>query len=279
MVLGLTGSTGALGGMVARLIAARAGGLELRLLVRDPARAPDLEAAVRVCDYADAGASRSALDGVDTLFMVSAAEAADRRDQHRTFIRAAAEAGVRHVVYTSFVGAHPAATFTLGRDHFDAERALEESGMVTTLLRDNFYLDVLPLFADAQGVIRGPAGSGRVAAVARADVADVAAEVLLSPSDHAGEVYRLTGAEALSMEEVAGRSSRVLGRELTFADQTTEEAYASRRAEHPDAPGFLLDAWVSTYTAIADGSCAEVTGDVRRVVGRDPRALEAALRG
>ncbi len=56
--------------------------------------------------------------------MVSASEAVDRLDQHRAFVSAAAEAGVRHVVYTSFQGAAPDCTFTLGRDHWATEEAL-----------------------------------------------------------------------------------------------------------------------------------------------------------
>ena len=202
--------------------------------------------------------------------MVSAAESKNRREEHRTFIDAARRAGVRHIVYTSFSGAAPDATFTLGRDHFDAEQAIAESGMTSTVLRDNFYLDVLPLFADESGVIRGPAGEGRVAGVARADVADVAAAILRDPESHAGATYTLTGPEALSLDEVAARAGAALGRDLRFEDETVEEAYASRRAAYPDAEDYLLEAWVSTYTAIADGSCAEVTGDVEKVTGHAP---------
>ena len=208
--------------------------------------------------------------------MVSAAEAVDRRDQHRTFIRAAADAGVGHIVYTSFAGAAPDATFTLGRDHWDAEQAIRETGMRYTFLRDNFYSDLLPHFADRGGVIRGPAGDGRVAAVARADVADVAAAVLRSPGDHADATYVLTGPEALTLAEVAARGGRVLGRPMSFEDETVEDAYASRRAAY-GAEDWQLDAWVSTYTAIRDGSCAEVTGDVERVSGHPARTLEEAL--
>jgi uncharacterized protein YbjT (DUF2867 family) len=208
--------------------------------------------------------------------MVSAAEAVDRRDQHRTFIRAAADAGVGHIVYTSFAGAAPDATFTLGRDHWDAEQAIRESGMAFTFLRDNFYSDLLPFFADKEGVIRGPAGDGRVAAVARADVADVAATVLRAPAEHAGAAYVLTGPEALTLTEFAARASAFLGKELRFENETVEEAYASRKAAY-GAEDWQLDAWVSTYTAILDGSCSEVTGDVERVSGHPARTLEQAL--
>jgi uncharacterized protein YbjT (DUF2867 family) len=250
---------------------------DLRLVVRDPSRAPDFDTDVRVCEYADHAAAVSALRGADTLLMVSAAEAVDRRDQHRSFIRAAADAGVGHIVYTSFAGAAPDATFTLGRDHWDAEEAIRDSGMTYTLLRDNFYSDLVPYFADEEGVIRGPAGDGRVAAVARADVADVAAAVLRAPSDHADATYVLTGPEAITMTELAARAGVVLGRELRFEDETVEAAYDSRRTAY-GAEDWQLDAWVSTYTAIKDGSCAEVTGDVERVSGHPARTLEEAIR-
>ena len=275
-MIAVTGSTGAVGGLVARSLAGSDFRLDLRLLVRDPERAPDIDCDVRVCEYADEEAAVAALRGVDVLFMVSASEARDRREQHRTFIRAAARAGVRHVVYTSFAGAGPDATFTLGRDHHDAETAIRESGMTWTFLRDNFYLDLLPLFADQDGVLRGPAGRGRVAGVARADVADVAVEVLRSPESHADTTYTLTGPEAVTLDEVAARAGAVLGRSLRFEDESVEDAYAWRREAY-GAEDWQLDAWVSTYTAIAEGTVADVTDDVRRVTGRPPRTLEQAL--
>jgi uncharacterized protein YbjT (DUF2867 family) len=271
--IAVTGATGQIGGRVADLVA----DLRPRLVVRDASRAPRIDGAtVATASYADPDASVTALRGVDVLLMVSAAESRTRREEHRTFIRAAAEAGVGHVVYTSFAGAAPDATFTLGRDHFDAEQAILETGLAHTFLRDNFYLDVLPFFADSAGVIRGPAGSGRVAAVARADVADVAATVLHSPEDHAGATYELTGPEALTLAEIATRAAAVLGRPLRFEDETEDEAYASRRAAY-DAEDWELDAWVSTYTAIRDGQVATVTDDVRRITGHDPRSLEDVL--
>lgn len=268
--IAVTGATGAVGSRVARALAEDFRN-DLRLVVRDAARAPDYDTDVRVCSYADAAAAEEALRGAEVLFMVSAAEAVDRREQHRSFIAAATAAGVGHIVYTSFAGAARDATFTLGRDHWDAEQAIRESGMAFTFLRDNFYSDLLPYFADAAGVIRGPAGDGRVAAVARADVADVAAAVLRAPGDHVDAAYLLTGPEALTLAEIAARTGK------TFEDETVEEAYASRRAAYPEAGEWQLDAWVSTYTAIRDGSCAEVSDDVERVSGHPARTLEQAL--
>jgi NAD(P)H dehydrogenase (quinone) len=272
--LAVTGSTGAVGGMVARRLAEL--GVPQRLLARDPARAPSLPEAVAVpFSYADGAAARRALDGVRTVLMVSGAEAADRLEQHRTFVDACADAGVEHVVYTSFFGAAPDCTFTLGRDHHATEQHIEAAGLEHTFLRDNFYLDFLPDIVGDDGVIRGPAGEGRVAAVAREDVARVAVAVLTDPERHRGATYDLTGPEALSMADVARIMREATGREVSFHDESLDEAYASRRRW--EAPDWQYDAWVSTYTAIANGELDGPTGTVAELTGREPLSLATYL--
>ena len=95
-MIAITGATGAVGGRVASLVA----DLSPRLVVRDTSRAPSTSGDVRQASYDDRAAAEAALEGVTTLFLVSAAESATRREQHRTMVDAAASAGVRHVVYT-----------------------------------------------------------------------------------------------------------------------------------------------------------------------------------
>ena len=268
--LAITGSTGHLGGIVARAIADL--GEEQTLVVRDASRAPQLAGAqVREASYRDGVASRGALEGAQTLFMVSASESVDRVDEHRSFIDAAAAAGVSHIVYTSFFGAHPDAVFTLARDHFATEQHIKNSGMDFTFLRNNFYMDFFALLAGEDGVIRGPAGSGRVSAVSRADLADVALAVLRDPAAHRGAVYELTGREALSLDDVAGIITEKTGRGVTFHDETLPEAYASRASY--GAPDWQVDAWVSTYTAMAAGEQERITDDIRALTGHDPETL------
>jgi uncharacterized protein YbjT (DUF2867 family) len=207
--------------------------------------------------------------------MVSGAEAPDRVDQHRTFVDAAAAAGVDHVVYVSFFGAAPDATFTLVRDHWATEEHIRAAGLQWTFLRDNLYLDFLPAMVDAEGVLRGPAGDGRFAAVAQDDIADVAAAVLGRPSEHAGATYDITGPEALSLAEAAEILSRAAGRAVRYVPETLDEAYASRA--HYGAPDWQVDAWVSTYTAIATGELSGVSDAVARIAGHPPTSLDALL--
>jgi NAD(P)H dehydrogenase (quinone) len=274
--IAVTGSTGRLGGRVAARLAAA--GVPQRLLVRDPARAPQLPgASAVVAPYADGEAVRRALDAVPTVLMVSAAEAPDRVDQHRTFVDAAAAAGVAHLVYVSFLGAAPDATFTLARDHWATEQHVRDRGLAATFLRDALYSDFFPAMVGADGVIRGPAGDGRVAAVAQDDVADAATAVLLAPSPHAGATYDLTGPEALTLTEVARTLTAVTGRRVTYQAETIQEAYASRAGF--GAPDWQVDAWVSTYTAIAAGEMAGVSTAVADLTGHPATPLAVVCRG
>ncbi len=274
----VTGATGHLGGLVARLLADD--GVPQRLLVRSPERAPDLPGAqVLQAAYGDRAAVEEALRGVEVVLFVSATESVDRTDQHERFVDAAARAGVRHVVYTSFQGAGPDASFTLARDHAATEELVRLSGMAWTLLRDSLYLDVLTEWVGEDGVLRGPAGDGVVAAVARADVARCAAavlaDVLADPGTHGGRAYELTGREAISLAEVARTVHEVTGRPARYHAETLREAYRSRAVY--GAPAWQVDAWVSTYTAIAEGALAQVSGDVERLTGRAPMTLRDVL--
>jgi uncharacterized protein YbjT (DUF2867 family) len=271
----VTGASGRLGGRIARRLAAA--GIAQTLLARTPARAPQLPGATTVpCDYADHDAVLRGLRSTDRVLMVSASETPDRLQQHRTFIDAAARAGVAHLVYISFYGAAPDATFTLARDHWHTEQHIRASGLPFTFLRDNLYADFMPALVGEDGVIRGPAGDGRAAVVAQDDIADAAVAVLREPTPHAGHAYELTGPEALTMTEVASTISTVTGRPVSYVPETVEDAYASR--EGHGVPRWQLDAWVSTYTAIADGSLATVTTAIDDLTGHPATPLERVLR-
>jgi len=272
--LAVTGATGRLGGRVARRLAAA--GVPQRLIVRDAGRAPDLPAAsVAVAEYGDGSAARAALDGVGTLFMVSASESPDRAAEHRTFVDSAVAAGVERIVYISYYGAAPDATFTHARLHHETEEYLRSTGLATVMLRDNLYLDFMPALVGDDGFIRGPAGDGRVSAVAQDDIADAAVAVLRDPAGHDGRVYNLTGPEELTLTEVARILSSHLGRQVRYVAESVEEAYASRA--HYGAPDWEVDAWVSTYTAIAAGEMAGVSPDVPHLTGHPGTTLAELL--
>ncbi|WP_328321673.1 SDR family oxidoreductase [Kribbella sp. NBC_00382] len=262
-MIGVTGSTGQLGSRIARLLAAD--GVPQRLIVRDPGRAPALAGAeVAQAAYGEHSALLDALDGVSTLLLLSATESADRVSLHKATVDAAVAAGVERIVYTSFVGASASATFTYARDHWHTEEHVRSTGVDFTFLRDNLYLDFLPGFVGEDGVMRGPAGDGRVAAVTRDDVAEVAARVLVS-SQHSRMTYDLTGPSAFTLTEAAALMSAAWGRSVRYEPETLDEAYRSR--EGFGAAPWEVAGWVTSYAAICSGELSGVSSAVEDITG------------
>ena len=275
LMIGITGVTGKLGSYVANLVDKK--GMVSVHLARSPERAKVYASAeIRKMVYANTPEVVEALKGIDTLLMVSARENPERVKEHKDFLDAAKLAGVQHIVYTSFYGADEKATFTLSRDHAQTEAYIKELGFTYTFLRDNFYLDFLLDIALENGEIRGPAGSGKVSAVARKDTSRVAAEILLNPKEWENQSLNLTGPEDLSMEEIVAVLSKETGVAITYVDESVEEAYESRK-KWP-AQNWEYDAWVSTYTAIKAGEQAGVSTDVKKVLGRPAMSLIDVLK-
>jgi NAD(P)H dehydrogenase (quinone) len=261
-MIAVTGASGGIGGRVARLLTER--GAPVRLIVRDAARAPALDGAevAIASSYEDRDAMERAFTGCERALLVSGREQRDRVGAHRALVDAAAAAGVRHVAYTSFLGAAPDSTFTFGRDHFHTEEHIRASGMAFTFLRDSIYADFIGLMA-ADGVIRGPAGDGRFSPVFRDDVAAVAAVVLAEPG-HEGASYDLTGPELLTVAEAAARVG------ARYEPETLDEARAARAGM---AEPWEVEGWVTTYAAIANGELDVLSDAVQRLTGQPPRAL------
>jgi NAD(P)H dehydrogenase (quinone) len=272
-VIAVTGATGFVGGRVARLLTER--GEQVRLVVRDKSRAPAGFDARAASGYGAREQMRAALEGADTLFLVPAEEALDRVDQHRTAVDAAIAAGVGRIVYLSYVGAAADATFTLARDHWATEEHVRASGAAFTFPRMNMYLDFLPRMVRPDGVIAGPAGDGRAAAVARADVAEVVAAIITGDG-HDGATYDVTGREALSMADAAAQLSRLTGKPVRYVEETLDEARSSRASY--GAPDWQIEAWISTYTAIASGALETVTDTVERLTDHAPMTLAEYVR-
>jgi NAD(P)H dehydrogenase (quinone) len=270
----VTGATGRVGSRVARRLAEA--GVVQRCIVRNAQRAPKLSRAeVAQATYDDSEAMRRALDGVHTLFLVSASEAEDRVREHTAAVDAAVAAGVARIIYLSFLNAAPDATFTFARDHWHTEDHIRGSGLRFTFLRDSLYQDFMPVYVGEDLTIRGPAKDGRVSTVAVDDIADVAMAVLLANSEHDDITYDVTGPAALTLDEVARELSRASGRRVRYQPETLDEAHNSR--EHFGAPEYQVNGWVTTYVAIATGELSTVSDAVPRLTGHRATTLADTL--
>lgn len=271
----VTGASGRVGRRLAVRLAAE--GAHQRLVVRTADRAPRLpgtETEVALSPgYSDIDSMRAAFAGAHTVFLTSGREDADRVAQHRAAVDAAVDAGVQRIVYLSFMGAAPDATFTFARDHWATEEHIRASGLHFTFLRDCLYHDAIAHFVGEDDVIRGPAGDGLVAAVSHDDVADVATAALLAADLHPfdGATLDVTGPTGYSLAEAAQVLSRATGRTISYRPETLDEAYTSRAVY--DAPRWAVDGWVSSYAAIAAGELAQVAPTVKRLTGRPAQSF------
>jgi uncharacterized protein YbjT (DUF2867 family) len=274
-LIGITGATGNVGSKVAQKLSEK--NINQRLIVRDPERAPKIDGAevVQADDYRDTAGMTDALQGVEKLFFVSGHFSDDRLRDHKSVVDAAVAAGVKHIVYLSFLNAAADATFLAARDHFHTEEYIRAQGIDFTFLRSSWYADVAPgYFAAEDATLRGPAGDGRISYVSRADLVEVAA-IVLSEAGHENKTYDLTGREALSLYELADLLTEFTRRGCTYYNETLAEAKESR-AKY-GASDEVVDIWISTYTAIAAGELATVSNNVERITGHPPMTLREFL--
>ncbi|HLO36401.1 MAG TPA: SDR family oxidoreductase, partial [Candidatus Deferrimicrobium sp.] len=241
----VTGSTGTIGRELVRLLATT--GTELRAIYRDIRQtwtAPNVTW-VRA-DLDDPRQLRTALDAGERLFLLTG-NAGDFARTQVAVVRAAQDAGVRHIVKLSALGASDHSRSTIARGHWVVEQALLAGRVPWTMLRPHAFMqNWLVDHAEsvrAEGAIYAPIGEGRVPFIDTRDIAAVAVEVLLHPDEHAGKKYVLTGPEAVSYHEVAAALSDATGRPVTYRPIAMDEARArfAARGIEPD----LIDAMLA----------------------------------
>jgi NAD(P)H dehydrogenase (quinone) len=281
MSIVVTGATGQLGRLIVQhLLADGVSAADIVATGRRVERLADLaEQGVRVVesDYTRPETLVEAFTGADTLMLVSGSEVGQRTAQHRNAIEAAQTAGVRRIVYTSVLHADRSA-LPVAPEHVETEALLRESGLVVTLLRNGWYTEnYLGDLAQAaeSGVIVSGVGDGRVASATREDYAAAAAAVL-SSEGHDGKVYELTGDVAWDFDDLAAAATEVLGRPVSYQRVTVDEHRAGLEAAGLDAGtiGFVIAMDENT----ANGELADVTGDLRTLIGRPTTPLVDALR-
>lgn len=278
----VTGAGGQLGRRVVELLLEKAEG-PIVAATRDPAKIADFAARgvdVRRADFEDAASLATAFEGVDRALLIST-DALDRPgrryDQHVAAVNAFARANVKHVVYTSIVNPKEGAASFVADDHRKTEAALASSGLSYTALRNNLYVDLsIPAFAGAiaSGRLVDARGDGKVSLISREDCARAAAAALAS-SFEGTRTLDITGAEALSGEDLASILSALAGKAVTYVPVSAEAA-VSGMVEH-GLPRGLAELFVTFDVAIARGELAVVSQAVYELTGKKPQTIRDYL--
>lgn len=280
MLLAVTGATGRLGRLVVdSLIDRGTPANEIVAIGRDEQKLSDLAALgvqVRSADYTEPDSLLAAFDGVDRLLFVSGSAVGQRAGQHRNVVKAATDAGVGFVAYTSAPRADTT-QLALAPEHKLTEELIRESGIPFAFLRNNWYTEnYFQVLEQAQytGLIIASLGDGRVASAGRIDYAEGAA-VVLAGTGHEGRVYEFSGDHAWGYEELSRTIGDLIGREVRYKRVSAKE---HRKILTKAGVPMAQAAFVVTLDAnTRDGALAETSGDLSRLIGRPTTPLRDTL--
>ena len=122
----------------------------------------------------------------------------------------------------------------------------------------------------SQNSVYFPGGQGRVPAVDPQDVAAAACAALTCP-EHAGQVYALTGPQALTIAQMVDTIGQVLGRRLRYVNVPPFlAALALRRF---GLPRYVVAGLMETLGALRRNEYSDVTDAIERLTGRPPRGF------
>ena len=279
----VTGATGELGRLIVESLVGRVPGAQIGVSVRNPEKAEDLKQhGIRVCkgDFAEAASLPQAFDGAEQLLIVSVNKMGEEAvRQHDNAIRAAKDAGVKRILYTSHQGANPSSAFAPCRDHAATEALLESSGVSYVSLRNGFYAESALLQMGGlkeAGKIELPE-DGPVSWTARADLAEAAVTALLQPSLFDGISPPLTNSQALNFNELAELATKILGRTVV-RETISDEEYRTRLVSHA-VPEVLADGLGGLYKASRVREFAVIDPTLERLLDRSPTSMNEILTG
>lgn len=274
----ITGATGTIGRELCAILSSR--NIPFRAMVRSLDRAGELAglpgAELVIGDFDDPATLKNALAGMERAFLLTnSSELAEK--QQSTFVELAGKAGLKHIVKLSQWAANVASPVRFLRYHAVVENLIRNSGMAYTFLRPNLFMQGLLSFRDSivhQGKFFGAIGEARVSMVDTRDIARVAAAALTGPG-HEGKTYNLTGPEALSHQDLAGKLSEALGRAVEFVDvpaTTLREMLLGA-----GFPEWQADGLVEDYAHYAKGEATLVSDDIFGVLMQKPATLDSFL--
>jgi NAD(P)H dehydrogenase (quinone) len=282
----ITGASGGFGAAAAKAALAAAADTKTKVIVGSRSTdklssAVEAGAEARRVDFDDESSLTSAFAGVDRLLLVSTDTLLGegvRVGQHAAAIKAAEAAGVKHIVYTSFVNPTATSAMAVSKDHLETEAAIAASTVPGhTFLRNSLYYEILlssVVPAVASGTLYSATKGGKVASAARSDMAAVAAAELLS-AQGGKRTLQVTGETALSYDEIARLASDVSGKAV--AHQDVPLAGIVKGLEGAGLPTAIAEI-LSTFDAgIAGGELEATSTTIRDVTGKEPQSFRQFL--
>src|SRR5215813_2303423 len=267
----LTGANGK--SSTATIAALKGSGHKVIGLVRDAAKGEELGIEVRVGDLERPRTLEQVFDGVDTAYLVAAPTPLAPYHTSNA-LWAAKQAGVKHVLRMSAVGAAHGAPTVNSRLHALSDSELAASGIPFTIVKPHFFFQNLLFSAGTiaqEGAMYWSFGGASFPAIDVDDIGDVAARILANPGPHAGKTYTLTGGTALDMHQIAAAIGAAISKPVRYVPvpvATMVEGMAKL-----GLGDYVEVAYRDYMTAYSQGWQSQVTDSVKRITGKEPRTV------
>ena len=279
----ITGATGQLGTAVVKNLLEKTSANRIAAFVRDESKASAFKEKgvdIRAGSYDDTSSISQAMQGIDLVLLIAGTDEDNRLQQHQNVVDAAKKAGVQCIAYTSrTLKDRNTLANKLMVGHFQTEDYIKASGLNYALFRNVLYMDTLPQFVGGEKVfetgIHLPTGHGRVPFALRSEMGEAIAHALLE-NGCGNRIYKLTGSESYSFDDVAATLSDLSGKEVSYtpAEKSAFEAQMQERGT-PDA---MVQKVVGFLTDIKNGQEEEVSPDLENLLGRKPASLKEGLK-
>lgn len=276
-----TGANGHLGSATIEFLLKKNPGTAIKALVRSEEKGAALKAKgvdIAIGDYINYGSLVTAMQGVNTLLLVSANSPTGRYEQHKNVIKAAKASGIQHIVYTSVLKSSTESKFAAGMDHVKTEADIKASGIAYTIMGNTYYCDFLPMLLGnfkETGNIYYSAGNAKINFASRNDMAEANAVVLSNPSAHQNKVYNITASAAYTFADIAAMLSDITGQPVSYIDISLEDLKKGM-LQH-GLPEDVAEMMTSIAASMKAGEFDYADNTLENLIGHKPLGLKDFL--
>ncbi len=254
MKIAVTAANGQLGSAILNELKTKIGETNVIGIVRSPEKAAHLGVELRKGDYSSRSDFNTALEGVNTVMLISGMDDPKKRiQQHRNVIEAAKQNGVSKLVYTSIIGAEENNAFSpIVQSNRLTEDDVKQSGLNWVIGRNGIYIEPDLEYLETyikEGGIRNCAGNGKCAYTSRSELGFAYAN-MLTDDRHNSKTYNLVG-EAISQNDLAQLINQVYQTQLSFHSMSVDAYEKERKQALGDFIGGVI---AGIYTGIRDGA-------------------------
>lgn len=279
----ITGATGHLGSAVIEQLLTKISSRQISVITRKEEKQRDFGAKgfnAFLGNYDDVASIENAMQGVDTVLLISGGDQGDMMQEHKNVVDTAMKSGVKCIVYTSrSMRDKTTLVNQLMVRHFETEDYIKASGLKYTFFRNILNMDAIPQFIGGMVALEKgiflPAGDGKVAFALRSEMGEAMANVLLN-EECENKTYNFTGDKAYSFDDIATVLTELSGKEVKYNDVETTAFEVMMKQRNVPEP--LVQKIVDFVTDIKNNQEADIYSDLGKALGREPASLKEGLK-